>query len=204
MRLGLSARHLNNIVSSVRKPKGEPRGWFSLKYYVLVFILAASLFTLQPAGYLDPISLLVRSLSLGINPAVNFIQGPLAALSGSGVPVLAEAAEYLYTFLKSTILSFQQPYFYQSLLISIIFLIILGLNLVGTRFWCRYLCPLGALLGVLSRFSLLSRSLSEGCPTAASAIISARGAGFKQVKNRNASSASIATTSVRPGLKVQP
>ncbi len=155
---------LNNIVSSVKKPKGEPRGWFSLKYYVLVFILAASVFTLQPAGYLDPISLLVRSLSLGIYPAVNFIQGPLAALSGSGIPVLAEASDYIYTFLKNTVLSFQQPYFDQSFFISAIFILILGLNLVETRFWCRYLCPLGALLGVLSRFSLLSRSLSEGCP----------------------------------------
>jgi ferredoxin len=44
-----------------------------------------------------------------------------------------------------------------------LFLVILGLNLRERRFWCRYLCPLGALLGLLSRYSLLRRSVSEGC-----------------------------------------
>jgi ferredoxin len=34
---------------------------------------------------------------------------------------------------------------------------------VEKRFWCRHLCPLGALLGLLSRFSILKRTVSEGC-----------------------------------------
>jgi len=37
------------------------------------------------------------------------------------------------------------------------------MNLVERRFWCRYLCPLGALLGILSRYSLLERTVSEDC-----------------------------------------
>jgi len=174
---------LNNIISSLNRNRGKTKGWFSLKYYLLVFILAASVFTLQPAGYLDPISLLIRSLSLGINPAVNFIQGPLAAASSSGVPVLADVSDNIYTSLKNTVLSFQQPYFHQSFMISIIFIFILGFNLVETRFWCRYLCPLGALLGVLSRFSVLRRSLSEGCPDCGKCRDFCQGGGLQTGKN---------------------
>ncbi len=174
---------LNNIISALKKNGGKARAWFPLKYYLLVFVLAASVFTLQPAGYLDPISLLVRSLSLGINPAVNSLQNPLIAVSGSGVPVLADLAEYVYSFLKNTVLSFQQPYFNQSFVISLIFIFILGLNLVETRFWCRYLCPLGALLGILSRYSILRRSLSEGCPDCGQCRAFCQGGGLQQGKN---------------------
>ncbi len=156
---------LNNIVSSFKKKGGRVRGWFSLKYYVLVFILASSVFTLQVAGLFDPISLLVRSLSLGLYPAFNFIQVPIDAVSGAGIPVVSNIAEASGSFLKKTLLSFQQPFFYQSFAVSMIFLAVLLLNLVETRFWCRYLCPLGALLGIFSRYSLLKRSLSEECPS---------------------------------------
>ncbi len=173
---------INNFVSALKKHREKPRGWFSLKYYLLAFVLASSAFTLQTAGYLDPISLLVRSLSLGINPAVNSVQAPLAASSGSGIPVLSQVAEYIYTFLKNTVLSFQQPYFNQSFAISLIFIIILGLNLVETRFWCRYLCPLGALLGVLSRFSRLRRSLTEGCPDCGKCRDFCQGGGLQEGK----------------------
>jgi NapH/MauN family ferredoxin-type protein len=41
-------------------------------------------------------------------------------------------------------------------------LALLGLNLVAHRFWCRYLCPLGALYGAFSRFSIFRRRL-KGC-----------------------------------------
>ncbi len=45
-------------------------------------------------------------------------------------------------------------------------LAVLALNAVTPRFWCRFLCPLGALLGVLARFSwvpLQAREAGEAC-----------------------------------------
>ena len=43
-------------------------------------------------------------------------------------------------------------------------------NLVQRRFWCRFLCPLGALLGLLSRYSVLRRSVSEECDSCGACV----------------------------------
>jgi ferredoxin len=43
------------------------------------------------------------------------------------------------------------------------FLGVLLLNLIAHRAWCRYLCPLGALLGLLSKVSIVRREVSDKC-----------------------------------------
>jgi ferredoxin len=46
------------------------------------------------------------------------------------------------------------PRLYTSVwLLGVVFFLVVGLNLVRPRFFCRYLCPLGALFGLLGRFS---------------------------------------------------
>jgi polyferredoxin len=109
--------------------------WQALKYYLLIAVLAAALFGSGIAGILDPISLTVRSLALSVLPALNYALAPVLP--------------------KGIVLSFKQPHFRQGFVLGLIFLAILVANLRITRFWCRALCPLGALLGALSRWSIL-------------------------------------------------
>jgi len=40
---------------------------------------------------------------------------------------------------------------------------LVGMNLVIPRFFCRVLCPLGALPGLLSRVALLRRARRDDC-----------------------------------------
>lgn len=40
---------------------------------------------------------------------------------------------------------------------------VIALNRVAPRFWCRYLCPLGALLGLFSKLALFRREVGEEC-----------------------------------------
>ncbi|MCB2186923.1 MAG: 4Fe-4S binding protein [Deltaproteobacteria bacterium] len=80
------------------------------------------------SGLLDPIPLITRSLNLFLLPVVN-------ALSGVAWPGLRLTAG--------------------GWLIAGMFLAILGLSVYTPRFYCRYVCPLGALLGLLGRGSLL-------------------------------------------------
>ena len=68
------------------------------------------------------------------------------------------------TALNATILSFKQPHFNQAFLIGSLFVFVLVLNTRVTRFWCRAICPLGAMLGVCSRWSLVQmRKHEENC-----------------------------------------
>ncbi|HET6513991.1 MAG TPA: 4Fe-4S binding protein [Thermodesulfovibrionales bacterium] len=157
---------LNNLVASLKTRRSRPfgRDWYRLKYLILIFLLASSLLTMQLVGIMDPLSLLIRSFSISVYPLFNY--GTRAFFDGvynSDVKGLVRVSESAYSLIKKTVLSFQQPFYKQNLFIGVIFLAILGLNLIEKRFWCRYLCPLGAFLGILSRSSLLKRSVSEGC-----------------------------------------
>jgi ferredoxin len=77
------------------------------------------------AGLVDPIPLMQRSLSLALLPLAD---GQGAVMGGP-------------------------RHFAGAWLIGAVFLAALGLNLVVPRFYCRFVCPLGALLGLAARFS---------------------------------------------------
>ena len=157
---------LHNMAGALKKkrPSAKPLNAYRWKYYILIFLLAASAFTLQPAGIMDPIALLIRSLSLAVYPMVQYATASVFdTLYAWHLPAVTDASEWVYGLLKKGFLSFQQPFFNQAVFTGLFFLGILALNLRERRFWCKYLCPLGALLGLLSRYALLYRSVSEGC-----------------------------------------
>ena len=114
------------------------RPWQSAKYYILIVVLAAagvSAFTGWQGsmgslltGLLDPIPLMARSVNL------------------VALPILDHDAHTLWTTDRLTDGVW---------VIGTIFIAALLLNLWIPRFYCRFVCPTGALLGVLSRVSIL-------------------------------------------------
>jgi len=157
---------LNNLAGSIRKkrPVGMYAKLYRVKYYILITLLVSALFTLQPAGIVDPLSLLIRSFSVTVFPLFNYgVRSVFDTFYTANPLGLARLTEPVYSVLKKTVLTFDQSLYSQSLFIGGIFLVVLGLNFIEKRFWCKYLCPLGAFLGILSRYSLLKRSVSEGC-----------------------------------------
>jgi len=157
---------LNNIIGSMKKgrPWTKTANWYRFKYYVLIFLLVSSLFSLQLSGIADPISLLIRSFSLAVYPLVSYAtSATFDAVYNTNIPLLVNVSEFTYSILKKIFLPFQQPFYLQSAFVGFLFLLVLGSNLVERRFWCKYLCPLGGLLGILSRYAFLRRSVSEDC-----------------------------------------
>jgi len=134
----------------------------SWKYVAVFFFLAASALGLQIVGFLDPFSVLIRSFGLAVNPVFNWlVRAAFYPLFALDLPWLNAIIEPAFSFLRRWVLSFEQPYFYQGLFIGLIFTGIAVLNQVRRRFWCRFLCPLGALLGLLSRFNFLKLKVNK-------------------------------------------
>ncbi len=178
---------LNNMVGALqkRRPPRAPLSLHWLKYCLLIFLIVASLFSLQLTGIFDPIALLIRSFSLAVYPAVSYAtKAVFDTIFNFNIPVVVNASEFIYMIFKKLWLPFQQPFFLQSAFLGLLFLIILGLNLLEKRFWCKYLCPLGALLGVFSRFAFLQRSVSEGCNSCGACTFDCQGGAAPALKEK--------------------
>jgi polyferredoxin len=154
--------HLVSNMKSERKhglkllESNRYKRWQSAKFYVLAVVLVMALVGSVAGLLLDPLSFLVRSMATSALPVLNY--GLRASLDWAHELPLGPAAVGVTgaaTVLNATILSFRQPHFHQALAIGLLFAFVLVLNLRVTRFWCRAICPLGAMLGVVSRWSFV-------------------------------------------------
>lgn len=104
-----------------------------VKYFILIVFLGMAAWpfgqggALQ-AGLLDPIPFVHRSVNLAVLPALEYLTGRSLASA--------------------------QRFYSGAWLIGTLFIATLLANFYIPRFYCRFVCPLGALLGLLSRFSL--------------------------------------------------
>ncbi len=133
------------------KPKKDEKGRARLawKYYLLLFVLIGSVFAVDLVGIADPLSFLYRSFVTGIVPG--FARAGAAftgLLYGAGVSSIGDS---LAQFLSTLALN---PIFQQGFFISLLFIAAVLLNIFRERFWCRYLCPAGAMLGLTARWNI--------------------------------------------------
>ena len=136
----------------------------AIKYLLLCALAAAALVGLNLAGLFDPISFITRIAVFIVYPALVL----LANLGLDAVRPLAEQLQMIY--IARTALP--QPLFAGVWLTLALLAIVLILNRIGQRFWCRTLCPLGALLGIFSRFRIFKRHVSTACNSCGACITS--------------------------------
>lgn len=148
-------------------PRPPPERLRSVKTLLLAAMLVLALFGSQALSFLDPITILSRSLAAALGPALRHavfaaeaflyrfdgLWAPLDALHGAVVAPLSGV----------------QPVFAAGVPIVLLLVGLVALNWWASRFWCRYICPLGGLLALVSRRALLRRRSRPAAPGAGSA-----------------------------------
>jgi len=107
------------------------------KYYILLFLVIAAVLGASLVHFFDPLVIFERSLVLIFYP--------------------------VFTYLVSSFALIQTPVYTESMIALCVVVTIIGLNLLRPRFWCRNMCPLGALLALFSKISIFKFSFLEGC-----------------------------------------
>jgi ferredoxin len=153
---------------SARIGKAAPIALFkgNFKYWLLLPLLVSALFNVNLAGILDPIAILVRALTFFLYPlfgnGVRQGWGELYRLLGDNRDYLAPG----YNLLRDHLLPFRETFYPLAFLSALMLAAIIYLERFEQRNWCRNLCPLGTLLGLIGRFSPLKRvpiSLCADC-----------------------------------------
>lgn len=115
----------------------------NIKYYVFAGMLIAAVLGSQIAYFLDPITIITRAFTFSIFPLVT-----QATRAGVSLPLVPQDVAYFFRF---------------NFLAAAMLIAILAADSVYRRFWCRNLCPLGAMLGLLSKFSIVRRLVRSDC-----------------------------------------
>jgi len=110
--------------------------WINLRYYILTGTLTAALLGVLLSGFVSAIAVLTRGMMFLLAPVqMGFMKG-----------------WYLIP-----------PMNLGHIVSIILFLAILSLGLLRSRFWCAYVCPTGALLSLGNLLGLTERKVKNTC-----------------------------------------
>lgn len=116
--------------------RGRGGWWVHLRFYLLAAVLVAAVPGVLLSGFVAPIPVLTRGLL--------FILGPLQIAAFRDVHVVP-------------------PFTLAQLGAVLLLLAIVALSLLAPRFWCRHVCPSGALLSLTEPLALVKRRVKTSC-----------------------------------------
>jgi polyferredoxin len=149
-------RRTNRLFQSWRN-RGS---WGATRYVLLIVVLVASVFASPLVGLVDPFALLFRGMTFFGDPML--YKGVDASFRWAGE---GWATETLKPFVQKHLLPFRAMVFQLAGTSAIILGVIFALEFVARRFWCRYLCPAGAMFGLFARRAPLKRVPAGLCKT---------------------------------------
>ncbi len=122
-------------ITFANKVKSRLAGFWLLAIIILVVMIVLAFAGYETAGYVDPLT-----------------------ITGNTVESLSQKG-----FIEQVKSQLRTGEFDRLTIMPAIALVILTLAVFGRRTWCRLLCPLGGMLGLLATVSLRKRFVDESC-----------------------------------------
>ena len=134
-----------------------------LKYYLLAAVAVMAVLGVGVIGWLDPLSIITRTFTTVVKPSAAWLADSALSAAHTRVPAAGEQVDALRAGLERAAAIGGPHAYYGAVFIAIVFLGILALGALLPRYWCRNVCPLGALLAAVSQWNLLKRRVSAAC-----------------------------------------
>jgi ferredoxin len=153
--MGTTVDIMGTVLRKNFKPwtKKIPDGLYRLKYILLAFVAGAALIKINLFFWLSPLPLVSRFYTILIQPFTTLLGNKSLFWAQPALSMInAGQLEYL----QITVRRFDGIYF-----ILFFFALIFSLELIRPRFWCRYICPAGALLGICSKMTFWRRRVHK-------------------------------------------
>jgi len=115
---------------------GRDGWWVHLKYYLLTAVLISSCFGILLSGFVAAIPVITRGLQFTLSPL------PMGAVKGWYLNPPMNAGHWFSIGL---------------------FLVIFFVGILRPRFWCRYVCPTGAVFSIFNLFRGTERKVESSC-----------------------------------------
>jgi polyferredoxin len=145
-----------------QQARGLPPRLRVVKYALLTATVVMAAFGVLTLMIFDPIAFLTRTATTVIIPALDYVvTGVESAMMHVGF--LQGTVGFLESHLRGPVLPVTQPHYTQAVFLGLLFVGAFALNALADRFWCRYVCPLGALLGVISKVALFRPLVRDAC-----------------------------------------
>jgi MauM/NapG family ferredoxin protein len=132
--------------------QGRYRG---LKYLFLIGIAGSALVGVSWIFLFSPLSLATRFYSFVVYPLVLMISNLFLEVFRPVFPHVGLG--------NLALVHLSVPQYNTNLFVALFVLAILAMGMVKSRFWCRNLCPAGAMVAIFSMRPLFRRAVSEGC-----------------------------------------
>lgn len=110
--------------------------WVHIKYYLLLAVMIAAMFGVLISGFVAAIPVITRGVLVTLKPFHD-----AAARGWHNVPPVTAG----------------------QVVSIVLFFVVLGLGLFKPRFWCKYVCPSGAVFSVFNLFRASERKVEDTC-----------------------------------------
>lgn len=135
----------------------SPAPWLSpnLKIHILVILAGAALAGVSLVYWASPVALVTRFYGLVVYPVVLLASDHLL----TAVQPIADR----FDIRSLMFLDIEARRYAANFFVLFLFAAIFAAARISPRFWCRYLCPAGAILSLVSKRPLVRRQVSAAC-----------------------------------------